>query len=427
MDVPRDIPRGVAVLRGARVVTMRGDEVIENADLVIRDNRIVAVGARGSVDVPANAHVVDVSGNTIIPGFVDTHAHLRASAGIHRHQVWSYLANLAYGVTTTRDPQTGTTDVLTYEDMARAGRILGPRMYSTGPGVFSLENVRSLEDARHVLRRYADYYDTKTIKMYGTGNREVRQWIIQAARELHLMPTSEGALDYVQDLTMAIDGYPGQEHNTPGFPFYSDIVRLYTTSGTAYTPTIIVTYGGPWGENYWYENASPFDDAKLRRFTPFEQMQQSTLRRSAGWFHPTQWTMSRVAEMPRDLLRAGGAVGVGSHGQLQGLGYHWELWDIQMGGMTPHEALRVATISGAHALGLDHELGSIEPGKLADLLVLTANPLEDIHNSRSIRYVMLNGRMYEGETLNEVWPRQREAGPFYWWNDVTPETAAGIR
>jgi hypothetical protein len=108
----RDIPEGSAVLRGARVITMRGNEVIENADIVIRNNRIVGVGARGSVQVPPGARVVDLAGKTIVPGFVDTHAHLRLNQNIHQ-QPWSYLANLAYGVTTTRDPQTGSTDVLT--------------------------------------------------------------------------------------------------------------------------------------------------------------------------------------------------------------------------------------------------------------------------------------------------------------------------
>ncbi|MEX0691295.1 MAG: amidohydrolase family protein [Gemmatimonadales bacterium] len=425
--VPRDMPEGTVVFRNARIVTMRGNEVIENGDLLVRNNRIVAVGARGSVEIPAGTREIDASGQTIVPGFVDTHAHIRASFSIHRHEVWSYLSNLAFGVTTTRDPQTGATDVLTYEDLARAGRIVGPRMYSTGPGVFSGENIRNLEDARSVLRRYSEYYDTKTIKMYGAGNREVRQWIIQAARELRIMPTTEGSLDYVQDLTMALDGYSGQEHNTPGFPFYDDVVRLYVASGTAYTPTVLVTYGGPWAENYWYTQHNPFENEKVRRFMPFEQLQRSTLRRLPGWFHPTQHTMDRVAQLVTDIVRAGGVAGVGSHGQFQGLGYHWELWSIAMGGLTPHEMLRVATLLGARAIGLDEQLGSIEPGKLADLVILSANPLENIRNTTAIRYVVLNGRVYEGDMLNEVWPRQRTMGPFYWADEITPTPAAGMR
>ncbi len=426
VEVARDIPQGTVVLRGARVVTMRGDEVIENGDVVVRNNRIVGVGASGSAGAPSDARVIDVSGKTIVPGFVDTHAHLRAAASIHRDQVWSYMANLAYGVTIARDPQTATTDVLTYEDLADAGRVLAPRMYSTGPGVFRGEVIEDLDHARDVLRRYSEYYDTKTIKMYMSGNREQRQWIIEAARELELMPTTEGGLDHFQDLTMAIDGYSGQEHNTPGFPFYEDVVRLYVTSKTAYTPTILVSYGGPWAENYYYAEESPFEDAKLRHFTPWEELQSKTLRRNAGWFHPTVHTMDRVAKLAADIVKMGGVAGVGSHGQLQGLGYHWELWAIQSGGLSNHDALRVATVLGARAIGRDDDVGTIDAGMLADLVILNENPLENIRNTNTIDMVMKNGRLYDGDTLDEVYPRERQAGPFYWQRDVHPMTRAGM-
>ena len=146
----RDTPQGTAVLRGARLITMRGAEVIENGEVLVENNRIVAVGAAGTLDVPSSATVLDVSGKTIVPGFVDTHAHMRPSGVVHRSDVWPYLANLAYGVTTTRDPQTGTTDVLSYADRVRTGELIGPRVYSTGPGVFWQHGIGSEREAKRL-------------------------------------------------------------------------------------------------------------------------------------------------------------------------------------------------------------------------------------------------------------------------------------
>ena len=428
LTAERDMPKGVTVLRGARAITMKGNEVIENADVVITNNRISAIGKRGSVQIPSGAHVVDVSGKTIIPGFVDTHAHLRVASNIHRDVQWSYAVNLAYGVTTARDPQTGATDVLSYEDEVRAGNILGPRIYSTGPGVFSYSGVRDLESARRVLKRYSDYYDTKTVKEYETGNREVRQWVIQAANELHLMPTTEGGLDYVMNMTEAMDGYSGHEHTIPTYPLQSDVIKLLVESGITYTPTLLVAYGGPWSENYWYEHDDPFNDPKLKRFTPWNDLDGKLFRRGgsnnpapngaqAGWFADNQYIMKIAGADIKNLVAAGGRAGIGSHGQLQGLGYHWEMWSIAMGGMTPHDVLRVATTIGADALGLSKEIGSLEAGKEADILVMDRNPLENIRNTRSLRYVMKNGRLYDANTLDELWPRQRKAPSFYWQTD----------
>ncbi len=430
VEATRDVPDGHGVLRGGRVVTMRGDEVIENADVVVRANRIVAVGPRGSLEVDESARILDVRGTTIVPGFVDTHAHMRPSFGVHKTQPWTYLANLAYGVTTTRDPQTGTTDVLTYGDLVETGDIVGPRIYSTGPGVFNAERIADLDHARDVLKRYSAYYDTQTIKMYMSGNRQQRQWILMAAKEQELLPTTEAGLDMKYDLEMIIDGYPGLEHSFPIFPLYSDVISLAARTRIAYTPTLLVSFGGPFGENWFFTRENPHDDPKLRRFMPHAEIDRVTRRRGAGvdagpggWFREEEYVFRQHAEG----VEAGGIAGVGSHGQLQGLGYHWELWATQSGGLSEHQALRVATALGAEAIGLDGDLGSIAPGKLADLVVLDANPLDDIRNTNRIRYVMKNGRLYDAETLDETWPRSRPLGRPTWLGDEPDGVAAGIR
>jgi len=411
--VPRDVPQGTVVLRGARIVSMKGDEVIENGDVVVTGNRIVSVSARGDAPAPPGARVIDVSGKTIIPGFVDVHAHPWPTWGVHETQVWKYLANLAWGVTTTRDPQTATTDVLTYADLVETGEILGPRIFHTGPGVFWDEDFKSLDDARNALRRYSEFYRINTIKMYMTGNRKQRQWVIMAAKELGLMPTIEGGLDFKMNLTAVTDGYPGSEHSYPLTPLYKDAVQLIAQSGITYTPTLLVSYGGPWSENFFYERYDIHDNAKVRRFVPHDEIDQRAERRP--WFRENQYVFPRIAASANAILQAGGHVGLGGHGQLDGLGDHWELWAMGAGGMSNHDVLRVGTIHGANAIGMEQDLGSLEPGKLADLIVLDANPLEDIHNTNSVRYVMKNGRLYEGETLNEIWPRQRTLPKMWWW------------
>ncbi len=410
VEMPRDMPRGSVVLRGGRVITMREREVIEDADVVVTNNRIVAVGRRGEVSVPRGARIVDVSGKTLVPGFVDIHYHAQwLIPEIHPQQAWQYQTNLAYGVTTTRDPQTATTDILSYQDRVETGGMIGPRIYSTGPGLGlpDGENVRDAEHAKTVLRRYSEYWDTKTLKMYMSGNRQQRQWIIMAAKELGIMPTTEGGLDWKLDLTHAMDGYSGIEHNLPIAPIYNDVVELFKLSQTTNAPTLLVSYGGPFGENWYFTTEEVIGNEKLARFMPKQELDSKARRRGGspgpgGWFLEEEHVFKRHAEFIKRLVENGARAAVGSHGQLQGLGYHWELWAMQSGGMNEHDALRTATILGAEAIGFGQDLGSIEPGKLADIVVLDANPLENIRNTNTVRYVMKNGRVYDGETLGEV-------------------------
>ena len=419
---PRHEPEGLLALAGATVIPMEANgsglaAPIPDAVVLIENHRIAAVGPRGAVAVPPEATVMDLSGHFIVPGYVDTHAHFRPMRRVLDKSNWAFLANLAYGVTTALDVQPSTVDVLAYQDLIDAGELPGPRALSTGPGIFNNNRFKSLHHARAVLKRYKEHYRVRNLKAYISGNRKQRQWLAQAAKELGLMPTTEGSLDMKLGITHAIDGFSGNEHNFPVLDLHADVVELVARSRMAYTPTLLVAYGGPAGETHFYANESPDADAKLNRFTPRPFVAARTRR--GDWFHPDEHVFSRVAAQAAKIMRAGGRVGVGSHGQLQGLGYHWELWALASGGLTAEEALLAATRHGAEIVGVAQDIGTIAAGKLADLVVLKANPLEDIRHSNDIAWVVKNGEVFQGDTLDKAWP-VREALPEQWWQRLGP-------
>ena len=420
--VPRATPSGQILLTGANVITMHGAStaamarILENHDLLVVDNRVAALGPSGTVAREDDAEVVDVAGKTIVPGFIDTHAHWEFRTGdVLEPQNWSLVANLAYGVTTGLDVQTAHKDYLAYRDFQQTGQSIGQRAFMTAEGVFGNNDFQSYEATHAYLRRYADHYHTKNIKSYVVGNRKQRQWVVRAAKELGLMPTTEGGGDQKLDLTHAIDGMHGNEHNLPDLPIYDDVVQLFARTRTAYTPTLIVQYNAQSMREYFFTRSDVRDNTKLQRFYPRNRLDELTERRP-GWQTDAEFAFVEGAELTAKLQRAGGLVGVGGHAELQGLGYHWEMWAYAMGGMTPAEILRAATIDGARIIGVGEDLGSIEVGKLADLVILDANPLDDIRNTTAIHQVMQNGRLYDGDTLDQVWPEARPLPAFWWWS-----------
>jgi imidazolonepropionase-like amidohydrolase/Tol biopolymer transport system component len=413
---PYDIPSGKLAFTGARVITMRGDEVIDDGTVVVDRNRIVAVGPRASTTVPPDAKVIDVAGKTIVPGFIDVHWHGSMGADeIIPQQSWVNYATLAFGVTTLHDPSNNTSEIFTSSEMAKAGYVVGPRIFSTGTILYGAKapfkaDINSLDDALSHLRRM-QAVGAFSVKSYNQPRRDQRQQILEAARQLHMMVVPEGGSLFEHNMTMVVDGHTGVEHSIPVAKIYNDIEQLWPGTKVGYTPTLIVGYGGLWGEQYWYAKTNVWEDQRLNTFVPRRIIDARARRRTMA--PDDEWNHLNLAHLAADLLHHGVSVQLGAHGQREGLGAHWEMWMFSQGGMTPLEVIRCATLNGARYLSLDKDIGSLEPGKLADLAILDGNPLENIRNTETVHYTVVNGRVFDSATMNEAGNHPRTRQPLY--------------
>lgn len=423
-SVEADKPAGRLVMTGARIITMRGDEVIEDGVIVVDGNRITAIGPRASVQVPADATVMDMAGKTIMPGLVDAHWHgSMGSDEIIPQQSWVDYASLAFGVTTIHDPSNDTSEIFSHSELGRAGRVVAPRIFSTGTILYGAATpftaqVDSLDDALSNLRRM-QAVGAWSVKSYNQPRRDQRQQILEAARQLGLMVVPEGGSLFQHNMTMVVDGHTTVEHSIPLAHLYDDVHQLWRQTQVAYTPTLVVAYGGAYGENYWYQESQVWDHPILRQYVPRRILDARARRPRTG--PDNEWNHMSVAREARRLQDQGVSVQLGAHGQREGLAAHWEMWSMQQGGMTPMQAIRVGTLNGARALGMDRDIGSLEVGKLADMVVLNANPLDNLRNTTSIAFTVANGRVYDTH-MDEVGRRSRPRAPF-WFEGQDGEAA----
>ncbi len=424
-------PTSITVINGARVVTMKGDEVIENARIVVKGNRITNIGKEADITIPTGATVIDATGKTIIPGLVDVHWHGgMAEDEIIPQQSWINYASLAFGVTTIHDPSNNTTDIFTHSEMQRAGLVVGPRIYSTGTILYGAKAnisalVNSLDDALTHLKRMKAA-GAISVKSYNQPRRDQRQQILEAARQTGMMVVPEGGSLFQHNMNMIIDGHTGIEHAIPVMNAYDDVKQLWSQTQVGYTPTLVVAYGGLDGEHYWYARTDVWKHPILSRYVPRTVLEPRSVRRVTA--PEEDFNVLKVARTATELQRAGVAVNIGAHGQREGLAAHWEMWTLALGGMTSLEAIRSATINGAKYLGMDKDIGSLEVGKLADLSIIDGDVLADIRKSDRLTHVMVNGRLYESASMNEVGATPKARKPFFFegaGGSVVPVEARG--
>ncbi|HTU11932.1 MAG TPA: amidohydrolase family protein [Allosphingosinicella sp.] len=430
ITVPADVPTGWTALVGARVVTMANEAggIIDDGVILIEGNRIRQVGPRAAVQIPAGARTVDVSGKTIIPGLIDGHAHgSQGDDDIIPQQNWSAMAHLAMGVTTVHDPSSQASEIFPASEMQRAGLILAPRTYSSGeivygarsPGRYAL--IDSFEDALSHVRRLGRE-GAHSIKNYNQPRRNQRQQVAAAGRAENLLVVPEGGSLFQMDITLIQDGNSTLEHNIPQRVLYEDVLSLWSQTRVGYNPTLVVTYGGLAGDPYWSQESPVWNHPLLTRHTPPSALAGRVRNTSAPADQFADQYSAREAER---LAARGVRVSIGGHGQQPGMAEHWELWSFVRGGATPLQALRRGTVDPARMYGF-RDLGSLEPGKLADLVILNADPTQNIRNTEQIAQVMLNGRLYDAATLNETVTGTRRRQPYFWEGEGegTPAAAA---
>ncbi|MDM7861330.1 amidohydrolase family protein [Alteromonas sp. ASW11-36] len=432
-----DKPDQVTAIVGGTVVTMRNaneeQEIIANGVVLIEGNRISAVGSADEVQVPENALVVDAAGHTVIPGLVDTHAHgAQGRNEIIPQQNWSQYSNVAFGVTTIHDPSNDTTEIMAAAELQRAGEIVAPRIYSTGTILYGAEAmgykaiINNYEDAYFHVQRLQDV-GAISVKSYNQPRRDQRQQVLLASKHLEMMVVPEGGGKLQQNLSMLVDGHTGLEHSIPIAHGYNDLTQLWGATRFGYTPTFVVSYGGLMGEEYWYDRTEVWKNERLMRYTPNFLIERRAIRRPTA--PDNQYNHIDIATYAKTLRDNGVGVHIGAHGQREGLGAHWELWMMEQGGFTPWEALRGGTIDGAFHLGMDKDIGSIEVGKLADLVVIEGDVLSDLKRSEYVTYTVLNGRVYEAATMNEVGSDEKRNAFFFEGNNrmfMPAETAQQI-
>lgn len=427
---PRAVPKTQYALTNARIITMnKQGEVIEKGTILVKDNRIEAVGEIADIVIPKGYKTFNLKEKTIIPGLIDVHAHYHYNSyEFNNLQEYQYLGNLAYGVTTIYDPSVNELDYRERAQLVEIGKLLGPRVFASGNTIIEETgklgyNYTTLEDFKDAFRVVLSMRKLKTsgpIKEYGFKNSFKRNLLREASVKNNLGITAHQNKS-LKAFNRIVQGYTAIEHEIASFPLQYDVIQLIAQSRVSYTPTYLVRPG----ITDIYIDITNKERNKLISFNgeviynnnygvTYENRNTHRKTLIDRWSKTSKYEQLRALNSLNDIVDSGGKISVGGHGNpLPGIGTHWEIWFLT-NGISKYKALEAATINGANKLDLQEEIGSIENRKLADMVVLNSNPLEDIFNTTDIFYTIQNGSIYDATTMNQVFPEIKKLRPWGW-------------
>ena len=391
--------KGKVALVGATLIDGSGRAAIPNATVIVADGLIVSAGPSATTQVPFDTKTFDVRGKTIVPGLWDMHAHL--------HQLEWVPVYIAAGVTSVRDMGNELPFIVALRDAVDSGRVIGPRIHlaglvdGDGPNAFGAFSANTPEEGLAIVRKY-HHLGFEQMKLYDLLSPGVVAAICDEAHKLGMTVT--GHLPRALSITAAVDSGMDQFAHLPvrGNP-QSDsikaIVAFLKAHGTVIDPT-----------ESWNEIGGHSRDESVQTFQPVLQHLPPPFVqfRVANWGSATTDPATAHTRLQgslatiRALHEAGVPIVAGTDEGVPGFSVYREMELYVMAGFTPMDALRAATSVSAAAMHLERDVGTIEAGKIADLLVLDKNPLDDISNIRTSRYVMKDGRLYQNAALWKV-------------------------
>lgn len=412
---------GKYLILGANVVFVEEGVIGEDYALLIEDGALDYVGPPDGVIPPSGAAVINLDGKWVIPGLIDTHAHVFSRDT--KLAIWDELApsekpelraSLAYGVTTVFDPSSHGLNPFVTADLVSSDRIIGPHIFATGAPFLGSNDttafveIGSLDDALRELE-FASTLGAIMIKSYMMPRRDQRLWLLEAADRYGIGVTAEGGRGVVSEFQLIKEGHKSIEHLLERHPIREDITYLTVDNGVIWTPLVMNLIPLGIFSDQFYSSLPSYSellrDKKVIEFYPnirqrvWGRALLGVRKRDRKDLMPFVETLQRFAE-------SGAKIAAGTHGWLPGLGVHYDIWAIEDLTSSPLYALRSATIYAAEKLGLENELGSLQEGKQADLVILSQNPLENIRSTSAIEYVVKGGRIFSADTLEVVDPLQ---------------------